>query len=222
MNLPSMRRDDSGAVLVEVSILLPIVITVLFGSIDVLYAFYQWNAAAKAVEVGARIAAVSDPVAMGLNDLSNQVVLSGLAISKQAMPVFQVTCDGNAEACTCVGTCADMAPNSFSYAAMNRIVFGRGSTSCADAISYYTTGMCDILPSITPANVKVVYTQTGLGYAGRPGGPVPTITISLQNLHFEFFFLSYLLGRSIPMPAMTTTITAEDLCSGGSNGSCGS
>ena len=206
-----IRRDESGAVLVELSILLPIVITVLCGAIDVLYAFYQWNAAAKAVQVGARIAAVSDPVAIGLNNLSNQVLMSGL-----------VTPDGSSATCTCVGTCADFAPNPFSRAAMNAIVFGRGSVSCTDATSYYASGMCDILPSISPANVRIVYTQSGLGYAGRPGGPVPTITVALQNMHFQFFFLSYLLGPDIAMPAMTTTITAEDLCSGGGSGSCGS
>jgi len=221
MTARSIRRDESGAVLVELSILLPIVITVLCGAIDVLYAFYQWNAAVKAVQVGARIAAVSDPVATGLNNLSNQVLLSGLVAPKQAMPSFQVTCDGGTETCTCVGTCTDLAPNPYSHAAMNAIVFGRGSASCTDATSYYTSGMCDILPSISPANVRIVYTQTGLGYAGRPGGPVPTITVALQNMRFEFFFLRYLLGPDIPMPAMTTTITAEDLCSGGGSGSCG-
>ncbi len=218
----SLHRDDAGAVLVEVSILLPIIITVLCGSIDLLYALYQWNAAAKAVEVGARIAAVSDPVAIGLNSLSNQVVLSGTAGPRQPMPSFTITCDGSAQACTCVGACAGIAPNSFNRGAMNRIVFGRGSTSCTNATSYYTTGMCGILPAITPANVRIIYTQTGLGYAGRPGGPVPTITLALQNLHFQFFFLSYLLGANIPIPAMMTTVTAEDLCSGGGSGSCGS
>ncbi len=218
----SLHPDETGAVLVELSILLPILITVLCGSIDLLYALYQWNAAAKAVEVGARIAAVSDPVAIGLNNLSSQVVLSGSVTPGQPMPSFRITCDGSVQTCTCVGTCAGMAPNSFNTAAMNRIIFGRGSISCTDAKLYYTSGMCDILPAITPANVKIVYTQTGLGYAGRPGGPVPSITVALQNLHFEFFFLSYLLGTNVPMPAMTTTITAEDLCSGGGSGSCGS
>ena len=71
--------------------------------------------------------------------------------------------------------------------------------------------MCDVLTSIAPANVVIVYKQTGLGYAGRPGGPLPTITVSLQDMQFNFFFLSALLGVHIAMPAMTTTITAEDL-----------
>jgi Flp pilus assembly protein TadG len=221
MNPIAFQRDETGAVLVEISILLPIVITILCGSIDFLYAFYQWNAAAKAVQVGARIAAVSDPVAAGLNDLSNQVVLNGSVASRRPMPEFTITCDGSVEACTCSGNCPGISANSYNSAAMNRILFGRGSSSCTDATSYYTTGMCDILPAITAANVRIVYTQTGLGYAGRPGGPVPTITVSLQNLRFQFFFLSYLLGASVPIPAMTTTITAEDLCSA-AIGSCGS
>ena len=105
---------------------------------------------------------------------------------------------------------------------MDRIVFGRGSAACGDAKSYYATGMCDVLSSITTDNVIVVYSQTGLGYAGRPGGPIPTITVSLQNMYFQFFFVSALFGVQIAMPAMTTTITAEDLCSGGGVGSCGS
>jgi hypothetical protein len=62
---------------------------------------------------------------------------------------------------------------SYDRAAMNTIVFGRGSSSCSDAKSADQVGMCDIFPRITPANVKIVYAQTGLGYAGRPGGPMP-------------------------------------------------
>jgi hypothetical protein len=212
--------DESGSVFVEFAILLPIVVTVLFGSVDLLYAFYQWNAAAKAVEVGARIAAVSDPVAVGLNGLSNVAVLSGVNTGS-AMLSFSVICNGLVAACSCTGMCAGITESSYSAAAMNRIIFGRGSAGCGDATSYYTTGMCDVLPSIGAANVVIKYQQTGLGYAGRPGGAVPTITVSLQNMSFQFFFLRS-LGVSFRMPPMTTTITAEDLCSGGVNGSCGS
>jgi Flp pilus assembly protein TadG len=215
----SLWDDDNGAVFAEFAILLPIIVTVVCGSVDFLFAFYQWNAAAKAVEVGARIAAVSDPVAPGLNNLSNEALLSG-AMPRDPMPTFTVTCKSGA--CACVGTCAGFLEDSFDSAAMNRIVFGRGSTACGDATSYYSTGMCDVLSSIRPANVVIVYKQTGLGYAGRPGGPAPTITLSLQHMQFQFFFLSALLGINVAMPAMTTTITAEHLCSGVGSAYCGS
>ena len=82
MFVATFQRDETGAVFVEVAVLFPIIITVLFGSVDLLYAFYQWNAAAKAVEVGARIAAVSDPVASSLNRLSDQAVLNGTQSSQ--------------------------------------------------------------------------------------------------------------------------------------------
>src|SRR6516165_4850614 len=72
--LPTLRhlamRDERGAVLVEVTVMMTIMFVFLLGAIEFLFAFYQWNAAAKAVQIGARIAAVSDPVAIGLNRLS--------------------------------------------------------------------------------------------------------------------------------------------------------
>jgi TadE-like protein len=212
---------EAGSVLVEFAVLLPVIVFIVFGSVDLLYAFYQWNAAAKAVAVGARIAAVSDPVAAGLNSLSNRVVLGGLAVPRGQMPAFTVACNGETATCNCSGTCTGMAGNSYDATAMNRIVFGRRSLSCGDARPIYAAGMCDVLASIKPANVVISYQQTGLGFAGRPGGPVPTITVALQNMTFQFFFLEA-LGVKIAMPAMTTTITAEDLCSGGATGSCGS
>ena len=55
MKITTLKYDESGAVFVELAVLLPVLITVLFGSVDLLFAFHQWNAGAKAVEVGARI-----------------------------------------------------------------------------------------------------------------------------------------------------------------------
>jgi len=205
--------DERGAVLVEVSVMMTIMFVFLLGSIEFLFVFYQWNAAAKAVQVGARVAAVSDPVAGGLSGLSTAVV--GSAVPPGApMPDFVITCDGSTSRCVCssAGTC----PGEVVYnaAAMDTIVFGRGSSSCADATSSYNIGMCDVFGRITPANVVIVYTQTGLGFAGRPGGPVPTITVSLKDLPLQFFFLSGLLGfANLRIPPLTTSITAEDLSS---------
>jgi hypothetical protein len=205
--------DESGAVLVEVTVAMTIMLVFLLGSIEFLFVFYQWNAAAKAVQVGARIAAVSDPVAGGLNGLSFAVV--GAAVPPGAsMPNFVITCDGSTSRCVCSseGTCPGEVV--YSSAAMDTIVFGRGSSSCNDATSSYNAGMCDIFGRIRPANVVIVYTQTGLGFAGRPGGPAPTITISLKDLPLQFFFLSGLMGfGNLRVPPLTTSMTAEDLSS---------
>ena len=204
-------RDQQGSVLVEVTIILSVTLVLVLGAIDFLLLFYQWNAAAKAVQTGARLAAVSDPVASGLNNLS-QAVMSASVPPGAAMPNFVVTCDGRTATCTCNGVNA--CRGGYDRAAMNTIVFGRGSSSCSDAKSADLVGMCDIFPRITPANVKIVYAQTGLGYAGRPGGPMPTITVSLQNLPFQFFFLRGLMGfHDFQIPASTVSLTAEDLSS---------
>jgi len=204
--------DERGAVLVEVSVVMTIMLVIILGSIEFLFVFYQRNAAAKAVQIGVRLAAVSDPVAHGLNGLSTMVV--GPRVPQgSAMPDFVVTCDGGASRCTCSsGIC----PTDITYnaAAMNILVFGRGSSSCGDAKSFYDTGMCDIFGRITPANVIITYAQSGLGFAGRPGGPAPTITISLKDLRPQLFFLRGLAGLDdLQMPPLTTSMTAEDLSS---------
>ena len=114
MSRASLACDETGSLLVEFSILLPLIILVMFGSVDLLYALYQWNTAAKAVEVGARIAAVSDPVAAGLNQLTSAVPVALNASGRPlAMPQFTVACDGETATCTCAGTCAGMVANPF-------------------------------------------------------------------------------------------------------------
>src|SRR5262249_10945936 len=117
---------------------------------------------------------------------------------------------------TCTGSGSCTGGGAFSATAFNTIFFGRGSGACGDATSSYNTGICDILgpPRLQAANVVISYAYTGLGYAGRPGGPVPTITVSLQGITFELFFLGGLMGlANIPMPSLATTITGEDLSS---------
>ena len=213
MSAKFFLRDQHGAVMVEVTIMLSITLILVFGAIDFLLLFYQWNAAAKAVQIGARLAAVSDPVASGLNRISQAVVGASVAPGA-AMPNFVVTCDGRTATCTCNGVNACRGIKGYDGAAMNTIVFGRGSSSCSDAKSGDGVGMCDIFSRITPTNVKIVYAQTGLGYAGRPGGPTPTITVSLQHLPFQFFFLRGLMGfHDLQIPASTVSLTAEDLSS---------
>ena len=148
-----LMRDERGGVLVEVTALIPILLVFVLGGVDFLFAFYQWNAAGKAVERGARIAAVSNPVADGLNSLSN-AVLSSSVIPGDPMPsnAFTVTCNGNTQGCNCSGTCTDF--GSYNLAAMRTIVFGRqgsNATSCpASVVSAYNIGMCHMFWELPP------------------------------------------------------------------------
>ena len=62
----SFASDENGTTMVEMAIVASLLFTVVLGFVDFGYAFYQWNAANKAVQVGARLARISDPVASGL------------------------------------------------------------------------------------------------------------------------------------------------------------
>src|SRR5262249_3994459 len=101
-------RDDNGGVLVEATLMITFMFVFVLGSIDFLFAFYQWNAATKPVQVGARIAAVSDPVANGLNALSARVVNASLRPAS-AMPRFTIPCDGGTATWGCEGVCVGVA-----------------------------------------------------------------------------------------------------------------
>jgi Flp pilus assembly protein TadG len=219
-----LARNQDGSVMVEAAVMIPIIFVFVLGSIDFLFAFYQWNAASKAVQLGARIAAVSDPVAQGLNDLSANVVGTYGEPGDQTMPAFTVICSGNASNCTCTGTCTGLTSSPpLVQAALERIVYGRGNNGTCNAPSrIYFAGMCNMFPGLQPANVMVVYTSPGnasggLGYVGRPDGPVPIVQVSLQGLNFTFYFLGSLLGfNQIPIgPSATspTTVTGEALSS---------
>lgn len=194
-------RDETGSVFLEFTVTMSVFLTILFGTIETGLLFFQWNIATKAVQLGARLAAVSDPVSSGLSattGLEQAGTLPG-----DEMPPFDRTCDGARMASGCD-------PD-----AMAALVYGRGDATCDSTGA--NMGMCDVYNRIRPENVVVRYQYTGLGYAGRPGGPVPTITVSLQDIDFEFVALDGLLGLGpVAIPGLRTTVTGEDLTGSGS------
>jgi hypothetical protein len=203
-----LRSDTEGAAFLEFTVFVGVFFTILFGIIDFAFAFYQWNAATKAVQVGARLAAVSDPVASNLK-MANWDV--GELASGTVVPLddgFTHVCTGADEICTDGGI--------YDADAMNTIVFGRGNTECNRTTP--NIGMCNIFWRITPENVRVTYEYTGLGFAGRATGPVPTIKVEVTGIDFRFFLVGALAGlNDIEIPGLMSTITGENLSSSGSS-----
>ena len=196
-----LRSDCEGSALLEFTLFVGAFFTVLFGIIDFTFAFYQWNAATKAVQLGARLAAVSHPVASDLKvdnwDVAGYASGDAVALADG----FTHVCSGASE------TCSD---GTYDATAMETIVFGRGNTECNGTPP--NIGMCNIFWAIGPENVRVTYEYTGLGYAGRPTGPVPTIKVEVVGIPFQFNFLGGLLGLDdIEIPGLASTITGEDL-----------
>jgi TadE-like protein len=219
MKIARLISDQNGGVLVETTVMLIMILAVTFGTVDLLNAFYQWNMANKAVQLGARIAAVSNPVASDLPafDWTTTTYSPGEPLPADSN-LYSWTC--NSSGC---GAGAGYDAN-----ALKTIVFGRnwlvtGNSSCDPTTNLYLRGMCHMFlghrsptdataPLFGIDNVEVIYADTGLGFAYRSAGPIPTITVRLRNLPFQFFFLSGIMGfANIQIPAQATAITGEDL-----------
>jgi hypothetical protein len=199
-------RDQTGTTTIEFSIVMVMFFLLTFGLVEFGYLLFQWNSAAKAAQLGARMAAVSDPVWTGLPGLTDSGTPGGPWTT-----AYDVTCHGT----NATGSAGECGGSSAEYAAtaMQSLVFGRGGgTTCGTIGTDGDPGMCDVFERITPENVNITYQNTGLGFASRPGGPVPTITLTLTGLTYQFVALGGLLGfEDVTMPDFKVTMTGEDL-----------
>ncbi len=187
--------------MVEMAIAMTLLLTLMLGFVDFGYAFWQWNAANKAVQVGARMTSISTPVVSGL------ATVTDTAPSPEQIGGPIPTGTYGPYVCTGTGGTGTACLNG--NGEFDRIFYGDDGVCGAGT---GRPGMCDLFPRLQPANVRITYTSSGLGYWTRPGGPVPTITVSLEGLTFQFFFLGGLLGfNNINMPSMLSTVTGEDM-----------
>ncbi|MER9450027.1 TadE/TadG family type IV pilus assembly protein [Mesorhizobium sp. M0254] len=195
--------EQSGTAMVEMAIALPLLLTLLLGFVDFGYAFYQWNSGNKAVQAGARLAQISSPVALGLP--SETITQADVTKVGTAVPAgtYDYVCTASTAGVACCsiggGLCL---PANASQASFDAIYDGTANRA----------GMEDYLPMLEKSQVRIEYAASGLGYWTRPSGPVPTITVSITNHPFQFFFLAGLLGfGNITMPSMLSTVTGEDM-----------
>ncbi|TIV67863.1 MAG: pilus assembly protein [Mesorhizobium sp.] len=203
---------EDGAAMVEMAIVMTLLFVLTLGFVDFGYALYQWNGATKAVQVGARLASISDPVATNLTTAA-PTTTPGSPVVAGAYGPFVCGYTGTTGSCT----------NSGTFDATNFSRIFRGDTAvtnndvCPALAANQRPGMCHFFPGLRRTNVVITYTATGLGYQTRLGGPVPTIAVSLQSMTYQFFFLGGLLGYgNMTMPSMLSTVTGEDLKASGS------
>ena len=206
-----MRRrcllgNKDGTTAVEFAIIFWLMIMFTFGIIDFSLVFFQWLAAERATHFGTRLAVVSTPVALDLNKWTGKTSTNRYG---GPMPAFDpIVCDGATAQCSCSGICPPVdltfvpARHARIVGRMNR-AFGGGTR-------------------ILPQNVVVEYRDIGLGFVGRPGGPVPAVTVSLHGMTYSLIVLDALMqavlwgfgGSTIGpmgMPTFEATLTGEDL-----------
>lgn len=195
--LKTFRRSEDGSLLVEGLIVFPVLLIVFAALIEFGFAVFQWNQTVKAMQLGARLAAVSDPLPSDIDALTDDWP----ANQGGPIPTANVTVSCGAGATPCDTT------------RLNRLVYGSDG-SCDPNTGSSLPGMCDFNEYIKPSNILVSYHRSGLGYVGRPAGPIVTITLEVRGLTFRLPFLGALLGvNNMTIPAHPVSVTSEDMCS---------
>lgn len=184
-------RNTRGAIAAEFALVLPILILFLLGIMDVGYYAWALNRGEKATQMGARWAVATDLIPSGLANYSfasDGGIPQGTVVPVNAFPGVTCTSSG----CTCAGTCN----------------FGTAANTVA--FNSIVSRMKDFKHNITPANVEVEYSWSGLGYAGDPNGPdvAPIITVRLVNLKHRPLY-GILIG-SVDLPEFAYSLTSED------------
>lgn len=201
-------KGERGLSLTETLLIMPIVLLILTVMVEAGFAIFQWNQATKAAQIGARLAAVSSPI---IGDTAYGTLSADWASTDEGNPVsgttVSVACGAGAAACD--------------GSRIARLLTG-SDIHCDPTQSSLgeIIGMCDVAPFIGVNNVRVTYYRSGLGYIGRPSGPVTNITVELRNLNFNFLLLGSLVPglNSIAIPAQPVSITSEDV--NDCNGTC--
>jgi len=190
MILKRFIKDQSGASAAELAVGLMLAMILTFGVFDMGYALWQWNNAEKAVHIGARLAAVSTPLAPNLAIYNCGTASTSAGDPCSAGQSFgTVTCTMTA----CTGS------------------FGFSQTEADRLLARMQT----VFPQMQAANLVVEYEDLQLGFDGR-GGPIGTVTVSIVNVPFQFIMLDALIGfGAATMPDFKATLTTEDLRSTG-------
>src|SRR5262245_14906482 len=97
--------------LVEYTIVFPVFILLVLGTIDVSYMLYEWALANKAAYVGARTATVADAVADGITNVTFDQTKTGLpcfnpstgASTGNCPTITATSCTGTSGGVSCTG-----------------------------------------------------------------------------------------------------------------------
>ena len=196
--MTAIRRllsDRSAASAVEFAMVLPFLLFLLLGVIDVGRLMYVWNMAEKATQMGVRYAVVTDFVP---NDLNEGV--TDFTAGSYNLPGGDPVPSSTFSSTTCtLGSCTSWG---YKDAAFKNIA--------ARMRTFY--------PPVADTNVSIQYDNVGLGYAGDPSGPDVSalVTVRLQNMTFRPWSL---LGTTLTLPEFKSALTMEDGSGAGSTAS---
>lgn len=196
-----LMRNSRGSGTAEFALVLVPLLILLLAVLDLGRIMYLSNEAQKATQMGARFAIVTDilPAKLLAEDYvgksfcgsaGTSVCTNGDLITSRAA-LGPLTCDSTSCTCAPGATCP-------AAAAIDATAFTR-----------LKTHMEHFYPGLAATNIVVIYSGSGLGYAGDPTGMdvVPLVTIKLRNLTYSP--ASLLSMTSFTMPSFPSTLTDE-------------
>ena len=200
-------RDQRGISSIEFALVATVFFTMIFGLIDFSRAMWEWNAAAKATQFGARHAVVSDIVSVDYKDFSglsvsgvtagNKVPLKDAGGNDIIAPIFCSDSDPGAGLAIGCGTS-----------------LGGLSAAKADAVAFLAivVEMQKMYGRIEAHNVVVEYRHIGMGFAGNPIGPDidPLVTVKLRDMEFDFVTPGFTGIFTLNLPDFAASLTGED------------
>ncbi|MGI9352869.1 MAG: TadE/TadG family type IV pilus assembly protein [Rhizobiaceae bacterium] len=197
MKIKRLLRNETGASFFEGIVVFPIVLLTFSALVEFGFASFQWNQTVKALQLGARQLAVSNMLVSAADASALTADYPGAEGGPTPPTPVSVSCGAGASACI---------PDE-----IQRLVRG-SDNDCDPEFGNGIPGICDFNNRILEENIRVTYQRTGLGYVGRPAGPIVTIIIEARDVNFELPIMGALFGLDdISIPANPITITSEDL-----------
>jgi Flp pilus assembly protein TadG len=200
-----LLRDTDGSVLVEYTIVFPLFMLLVFGTVDVAYMLSEWAMASKAAYVGARTAVVADAVAPGITDPTYDTTKTGQLCFNPSTGASTGACP-TITATSCTGTSSG--------------VSCRGGNNTAFTLIF--NRMQAIYPRLGRTNVTVSYAPGtyALGFNGQPNGLPVNVTVSITGMTHQIYFLGPIMsffGRGFAanpaIPTFVTTLPSEAMSS---------
>jgi Flp pilus assembly protein TadG len=205
-------KDSAGGALVEFTLVFPILLLVALGTVDFSYLLFDWSLANKAAFAGARKAVVADPVATGITNLTYSTAgtelnrscfdSTGAADSTSSCPTVSTTCTPAASGGSCTNGYAWNETTFTNPSATNELQKG------------ILDRMKEVFPRLQRQNVQISYQTAGLGFVGRPNGLPMYVTVSIQGMTHQFYFIGPLakIVSTRSLPTFATTLISEDMC----------
>lgn len=188
--LHPLRTHTSGAALSEFALILPALLLLIFGVLEIGYLAWQVQQGSVASKRAVRIAATRAIIVPG-----------SIADCGPSQPVTAVA-----------GTrCGDISDFSV-WATCNGD--GTGDAACGADIARIAQEVANFYPAVAPEDIQIEISGAGLGFVGM-GRPVPLITVRFLNVQYDFIALGALADLAgIQMPDMSASAPGEDLSDG--------